>query len=318
MRILSYVKSMDACSYHRVYLPNQFIDAEVRHTGQFTEEDLAWCDMVIYSRHTMVAPEYLNQFRDKYGFKIVVDTDDWWEVSKDHPKYHTWGNTGLQIRKHLMNADACITTNDRLAREIPNNKVYVIPNMLPYGWEQFSYSPPPSPGPVRLLYASTIMNYSNTELISRAMNKIAGMNVEVVIAGYHKSPLFDILVKNLTAGKIPHRFVDMKPALNYMYSYEGDIGLLPSKPTKFNSFKSNLKVLEYGAIGIPALVSKCDPYLDLPVNYFGGEKDFIDQLVRLIEDEEYRRFQGETLQKFCVENYDIRNSNRKSVYEQII
>jgi len=38
----------------------------------------------------MVAVGFLNQFRDKYGFKIVVDTDDWWEVGKDHPKYEWW------------------------------------------------------------------------------------------------------------------------------------------------------------------------------------------------------------------------------------
>ena len=116
MKILSYVKDMDGSSYHRVYKPNSVLDAEVRTVNNITEEDVKWCDILHYNRHTKYSTKFLSELRDKYGFKIVVDTDDWWEVNPDHPLFFWWSksNVSLQIRSHLMNADAVTCTHDEL------------------------------------------------------------------------------------------------------------------------------------------------------------------------------------------------------------
>jgi len=320
MKVLSYVKGLDGCSYHRIYLPNQQIE-ENRVVGQLSEEDLQWCDILHYSRHTMVAVDFLNKYREKYGFKIVVDTDDWWEVGKDHPKYEWWSksNVSLQIRQHLMNSDAVTTTHERLASLIPNDNVYVLPNTLMFGKGQFSKIKQPKSERVRLLYASTVMNYANTALIAGAMRKLAHLPIEIVIAGFdEKNPLFDIVVNNLTAGVIPYRTKAWAEVKEYMSTYEGDIGILPSKPTNFNSMKSNLKVLEFAALKMPVVVSKCDPYLDLPVNYFSGENDFVKQITDLVTDLELRKYSGEELYKFCKKNYNMNPDARIKAYEQII
>ena len=320
MRVLSYVKGLDGCSYHRIYLPNQQIE-ENRVVGQLSEEDLQWCDILHYSRHTMVAVDFLNQYRDKYGFKIVVDTDDWWEVGKDHPKYEWWSrsNVSLQIRQHLMNADAVTTTHERLASLIPNEHVYVLPNTVMFGKGQFRKIKQPKSDRVRLLYASTVMNYANTNLIAGAMRKLAHLPIEIVIAGFdEKNPLFDIVVNNLTAGIIPYRTKPWLDVKEYLTAYEGDIGILPSKPTNFNSMKSNLKVLEYAALKMPVVVSKCDPYLNLPVNYFSGENEFVKQITDLVTDLELRKSSGEELYKFCKKNYNMNPDERIKAYEQII
>lgn len=320
MRILSYVKAMDACSYHRVHLPNQFIDAEIRTSSQLNEDDLAWCDILIYSRHTPVAVALLNQMREKHGFKIVVDTDDWWVTHKEHPKHEFFEKTniGLQIMQHLANADAVIATHERLAEEVPNRNVYIIPNLIPYGEDQFVYKKTSSKK-VRLLYASTIMNYYNTDLIADAMHELADLNIEIVIAGYHDSPLYDVVIKNLTAsGKIPYRTVDMLPVREYMTGYDGDIMILPSKNNKFNSMKSNLKILEAAALRMPVVVSKCDPYLNMPVNYFSNNKEFVHHVRNLVIDRKYRKAKGLELYMHCNENYNMKNSNRLSVYEDIL
>lgn len=320
MRVLSYVKGLDGCSYHRIYLPNQQIE-ENRVVGQLSEEDLQWCDILHYSRHTMVAVDFLNKYRDKYGFKIVVDTDDWWEVGKDHPKYEWWSksNVSLQIRQHLMNADAVTTTHERLASLIPNENIYVLPNTVQYGKGQFKNRKQPKSERVRLLYASTVMNYANTAMIAGAMKKLAHLPIEIVIAGFdEKNPLFDIVVNNLTAGVIPYRTKPWAEVKEYMSTYEGDIGILPSKPTNFNSMKSNLKVLEYAALKMPVVVSKCDPYLDLPVNYFSGENEFVKQITDLVTDLELRKRSGEELYKFCKKNYNMNPDARIKAYEQII
>lgn len=308
MKVCSYVKDVDGSSYHRVFMPNQTIDADVQTVNNIGERHLEWCDILHYSRHTMISPRFLDQMRAKYGFKIIVDTDDWWEVGKDHPKYKWWAksNIGLQIREHMMMADAVTCTHDNLKSIVPNSNVFVIPNALPYGEGQFAYREQQTSNKVRLLYASTIMNYSNTSLIAGAMKKLVGLPIEVVITGHHDSPLFEILVNNLTAGgSIPHRFIKWLPAQEYMTGYEGDIMILPSKSTEFNRYKSNLKVLEAAALRTPVLVSESDPYLGLPVNYFSGEKQFLDQIMALIEDVNYRKECGDKLYDFCKKNYDL-------------
>lgn len=323
MKVLSYVKGLDPSSYHRVFMPNQSINSEVRTVRNLEEDDLAWCDILHYSRHSMMSPKFFDEMRNKHGFKIIVDQDDWWEVPSDHPKEEFWrhSNVSLQVRSHIMNADAVTCTHDRLAKEISplNPNVFVIPNSIDYGKGQFKYKKQKKSSKVRLLYASTVMNYRNTSIIAGAMKKLSDLDIEVVIMGHHDSPLFDILVKNLTAGKIPHRFVSWADSESYMSSYEGDIGILPSKATKFNSLKSNLKVLEFAAMKIPAVVSGCDPYLDLPVNYFSGEKEFVQEVTNLVNDDKYRKQCGDILHKFCVDNYSLYSFAKKrlEVYESI-
>lgn len=321
MKVLSYIKGLDGSSYHRVFMPNQTIDAEVRTIRGLSEEDLAWCDVLHYNRHTSVAPSFLDSLRKKYGFKIIVDCDDWWEVGKDHPKYEWWrqSNVAIQIRNHLMYADAVTTTHERLAYIIPNERVYVLPNALTYGEGQFAYREQPKSDKVRLLYASTVMNYSNTALIAGAMKKLKHLPIELVIAGEHESPLFDILVKNLTAGDIPYRTFPWTDSEHYMSNYEGDIGILPSKPSEFNSMKSNLKVLEYAALKLPVVVSQANPYIGMPVNYFTGENSFVEQVTRLVEDVDYRKSCGDKLHEWCVANYNLKDlaDTRLEVYKEV-
>lgn len=320
MKILAHVKAMDGCTYHRIYLPN--IKADVRFVTKLTEDDLAWCDILNYSRHIYESPLFLDELRKKYGFKIVVDTDDWWETDKDHPKHAWWNNSniGLQIRQHLLNADAVTCTGEYLASLVPN-KTYIIPNMLPYGDGQFAVRKSRNSDRVRLLYASTIMNYKNTELIAGAMQRLSHLNIEVVILGYSENPLFEYLIKYLTADKkIPFTLVPWADSKEYMLNYTGDIGIIPSKDSKFNRCKSNIKVLEFASQKIPVIASKCAPYLDLPIHYASNENQWVDRITSLVESAELRKKSGEDLYKFCLNNYDLNKSldKRYSVYEQIL
>lgn len=220
-----------------------------------------------------------------------------------------------------MMADAVTTTHERLAEIIPNHNIFILPNCLPYGEGQFKFKQKKSKK-VRLLYASTIVNWRNTDLIAGAMKKLSHLPVEVVIAGYHKEahPLFEKLVDNLTgSGVLPYRFTDWRATEEYMSGYEGDILLVPSKNTQFNSFKSNLKVLEAAAMGIPAVVSQFDPYLGLPVNYALGEAEWLKEIEALM-DPDHRKACAKRLQEFCHEHYDMNkwSEKRLEVYESIL
>ena len=304
-------------------MPNQSIDLDVRQVRELKEDDLDWCDILHYSRHSHLSAKFLDEMRKKHNFKIIVDTDDWWEVPKDHPKYEFWSksNISLKVREHMANADAVTCTHEKLADKVRsiNSNVFVIPNALDYGKGQFKYRKQKKSDKVRLLYASSLMNYSNTAIIAGSIKKIKHLPVEIVIAGYHESPFFEILVRNLTGGVIPHRFSNWLPSDEYMYGYEGDIMILPSKTTEFNGYKSNLKVLEAAALKMPIIVSEAEPYLGMPVNYFSGEKQFIEQVEFLVNSKKEREIAGDLLHDVVVKQYSLSNFKqlRTSIYEDI-
>lgn len=316
MKILSYTKNMDGSSYHRLYMPHSMMD--VRDVNMLREDDVKWCDLLIYSRHCPYSPKFLDEQRARYGFKIVVDMDDWWEVHKEHPMSEWWSqsNVSLQIRAHMMNADAVICTHSDLAEIIPNNCVYVIPNGIDYDYGQFRQRPSGK----GLLYASTIMNWSNTNILSGSANKIRHLDVSYVIAGYHDSPHYSKVILNLVSGVIPYKTKSWTNVHDYMNTYEGHIGILPSRRSYFNQMKSNLKVLEYAALGIPVVCSREKPYQDLPVNYFSGIKEFASHVERLHMDKAYRERQGDILNEYCREHYHLKKflDLRLNVYDEII
>jgi glycosyltransferase involved in cell wall biosynthesis len=314
---------LDGCSYHRVFMPNNHLDAEVRTVSNLKEEDLEWCDILHYSRHVMISPAFISQQAKKYNVKVVVDTDDWWEVGKDHPKYNLWkkSDVGLQIKQHLMYADAVIATSDRLASIVPNKNVYVIPNALAFDVGQFREHELPKSDKVRLVYASSAMNYANTFLIAKAMKKLVDLPIEIVVVGYHEGDVYDIIIQNLTANKqIPYRTIEWTGTENYMEGYQGDILIVPSKATEFNSYKSNIKALEAAALNIPIVVSKAEPYLGLQVNYFSGDNEFVSEITRLVQSEEYKKHSAKKNRDFCLENYSLDkwSKERLNIYQKIL
>lgn len=311
MNICSYVKGSDGCTYHRVLVPNRRIE-NTRTVSELSDEVLEWCDILHYSRHSLMSPEFLDKKRKQFGFKIVVDTDDDWEVPKSHPKYESWsrGNISLQIRLHLMNADAVTCTHERLARKVlPMNKnVYVIPSFI----EKRRASSITS---YKVLYASSGVNYHNLSVLGNAFKRVTA---DIVVAGYSKDDvMFDRMSSYFYGNKLTK--IPWVPVENYLDSYKGSVLIVPSKDIEFNSMKSNIKLLEAGALKIPVIVSDAHPYKDFPVRYANGESDWVRHLEEL-KSPELRKKEGKILHEFCMDTYNPSDITelRKSIYSEII
>jgi len=69
------------------------------------------------------------------------------------------------------------------------------------------------------------------------------------------------------------RFTEWSPVdetLNYYRGIDFDIGLAPLTGTAFDQSKSNIKALEYMALGIPVLASDCDAYRGTVIDGVNG------------------------------------------------
>lgn len=322
MKIVSLVKNMDGCTYHRVHMPNKFVDAEVRTVINVMEEDMEWCDILMYSRHYIVSPKFLNEMKVKHNVKVIVDTDDSIELHKNHPNYSYFSKTDttLQITQHIMYADAVTVTHDRLAYEIKrfNPNVYVIPNGIAYGEGQFAFRPQPPSDKLRLLYASSVLNYYNTELLRGVFD---GMDIEFVLAANDGTKYFTEIVNNLTGGTIPYTSHKWKGIDEYMSAYEGDVLIVPNKNMLFNSMKSHLKILEAAVLKMPVIVSHTHPYIDedFPVFYANSPKQWRSAVEQLMDPAEREKW-GERLHEYCTKKYDLRvlANERLKIYQEIL
>jgi glycosyltransferase involved in cell wall biosynthesis len=89
-----------------------------------------------------------------------------------------------------------------------------------------------------------------------------------------------------------------------------DIAVAPLEDNFFNSCKSNLRLLEYGAMSWPVVCSDVFPYQtnNPPViRVKHSVSDWLAALSKLIEDESERLRLGKALNAWVVNNYTLCN-----------
>lgn len=238
-------------------------------------------DIFLFNKYTYHNLELLK----KRGVKILVDIDDYWKLSVGHYYYENWKAHEVteRCRMSMYLSDAVITTNARLAEKIRplNANVHVVPNALPYGFGQFDMKQADWTGTVRFVGGK-----SHDKDIR-------------LIPGY----------------AIPARL----PVSSYMQHYEGvNITLAPLIDNEFNSFKSNLKILEAGAAYAACIASDVPAFASAPVmSVRPGE--WQEAIKEALQCPEETQADGRRLNEWCRTNYDLRNVNvlRKLVLESL-
>ena len=98
-----------------------------------------------------------------------------------------------------------------------------------------------------------------------------------------------------------------------------DLSLIPLVENNFNMAKSNIKLMEYSALGIPCICSNFpdSPYIDAPVAIANGNTDLWLKTVKIfIKNEEYyKRHIGLALD--YAEKYSIKG-NKGEILKEII
>jgi hypothetical protein len=112
------------------------------------------------------------------------------------------------------------------------------------------------------------------------------------------------------------------PVDEYMNFYnEADACLIPLVQSKFNSMKSNLKVLEAATKNAAVIASNVKPYSDcpyiIPVGYQAG---WFGNIKKVCKDAIYRQEMGLANGQWCRENFDLKKVNklRTQVFESLI
>lgn len=273
----------------------------------------------------------LIELRKKHGFKLVVDVDDYWMLDHYHHMYESYNNAGYDsvIINHIRNADLVTCTHDRLADKIYqyNRNIVILPNAIPYGYSQFNGERVATDA-VKLFWAGGISHEQDLKILEGPLKKVSG-NIHMVMGGYADSNeveryYWTRMANYFTAtASLPHtifRGVDV----NEYYSMfrNADIMLVPLVKTSFNSYKSNIKILEAAGKAIPVIVSAVHPYLGLPddlVCYVKKRDDWNKWIDKLVNNKELRDEIGFSLYAYCDKyfNFNEINERRRIAFSNI-
>jgi hypothetical protein len=330
MRILAITSKQSGVGYHRIMMP--LVNMKKDYcliTDTLSEETFEGkFDIVVMNRMLAnIKPEQMIEWRKKYGFKLVVDNDDYWHLEPSHILYQDYILKKIpeQIINWIQIADLCTCTHDRLAEEIykHNTNVEILPNAIPYGEEQFIIDKKPS-DLIRLFWSGSGTHGKDLEILRNPMKRI-NFPVRTIIAGYNEGEkhIWDNMICAFTNGlKLKPTIYNYNPVTEYMAAYcDSDISLIPLVDSKFNSMKSNLKVLETASKKNPAIVSNVHPYKGFyPACHVNSQKDWYYWIKLLTHDQSARKQYGNDLYEYCNNNFNLHevNKQRFAIYSKLI
>jgi hypothetical protein len=204
-----------------------------------------------------------------------------------------------------------------------NQNVEILPNAIPYGEEQFKDYKTES-DLVRLFWSGSGTHGKDMEILRNPMKRI-NFPVKTVIAGYNEGekPIWDGMIAAFTNGlKLNPKIYNYNEVTSYMAAYcDSDISLIPLIDSKFNSMKSNLKVLETAAKKNPAIVSNVHPYKGFyPACHVNSQKDWYYWIKLLTKDPDARKSYGNALYDYCNKNFNLHEVNKRrfAIYNKLI
>jgi hypothetical protein len=331
MRILGITSPQSGVGYHRIIMPVAHMQKEYAMLTDTVTDEIVDnnYDIFLMNRYfTGVTIEQVLEMRKKYGFKLVVDNDDFWRLDPFHVLYSRYadGDITNKILEYVRAADLCTVTHERLADEVYkyNKNVEIIPNALPYGEEQFLDNKIES-DLVRLFWAGSGTHEHDLKILKNPMRKISQLSrIKSVIAGYNDAEQFVWNKMSMWFSNnynIPTQIYRFTEVFKYMAAYaDSDISLIPLVESTFNSMKSNLKVLETAAKKNPAIVSNVHPYKDMPVLYVNKQSDWFKHTRDLVHDKAMRDELGLKLYEYCNANYSLKHINNKryDIYSKLL
>jgi glycosyltransferase involved in cell wall biosynthesis len=265
---------------------------------EMKDEDLAFYDVWVFQRPLYDITQAAMVGR-QVNKKIIVDVDDDFRaIPKTHPSYNLCGPGNVEgiknLEKTLGQADVVTVSTPELARRYADvgRQFVVIPN----GWnkENANWIAYRKHSTVNLGWCGTITHRDDFAMIRRPLERVVKENKNVRIVIGADEGIYKSFTKTPETQKI---FLPGMPYYVYPYMFSFmDILLVPLKNDVFNGAKSDIKLVEAGARGIPYIASPLPIYLDWGKDspqpaglYASSEEDWYSCMSRLVSDASLRR-----------------------------
>jgi len=275
---LLFAKDQSGCGYWRMVVPSRYMDAEKCHIDitemRATYEYLLDYDVVVIQRLCTWQDYYTILRLKKHGKRVVYDLDDnIFHVPPDNPAAAVIKRDELEAARAIMNiCDTVTTTTETLKHQLGcPDKTIVIPNAIDLddGYPaEFQGSKDKFK---RILWMGGGSHGLDWKLCVEAVDKVLSEreDVRLTLVGCIPDALGGFLSKS--ANRIEfERFKYVETYVSLTKRLRAEVALAPLRDTTFNRSKSNIKWLEYTAVGIPTVASNVIPYSNDIVNGENG------------------------------------------------
>lgn len=247
-------KGEGGVDYHRLIKPFSLLDYDVTRCEGVSSEMFDYnFDVVVFNRllPVMQQKEFIRDLQ-KRGTYVICDIDDHWLLNRGHIAKRVSEYYKKQSLEALEYADEVWTTHKLLGKEVEriNANWYVIPNALDPNDSMWQ---PKKDYGTRIGWAGGITHFKDLMI-----TKDAWKDVTPVICGFNKHLEWIKL-----ADKFKADYINALDVTQYGLLYDQfDIAIAPLVNNKFNTMKSNLKIIEAGMKGLPIFVQNIHPYTD--------------------------------------------------------
>lgn len=263
------------CQYYRQVHPHegleQYEDFEItyKHMYEYLPNEEFLTYNLVHFHKNYVSPEILIKLK-VLGIKTMVDFDDYWHLPYNHLSFQHYkkNNQPFRFIEIIKQAAYLSTTTELLAKEIRkfNKNVVVFPNCISSNNPQTFPIEIDSPI-IRFGYVGGSCHLPDIELLRGINNKLhgSGLDYSLNLFGYKQESVYFDYAKVLTDNGSYSDKLTLYPSLpvpDYLYFYNMmDVSLVPLVANKFNSLKSELKLVEAGMFESTVICSNVMPYL---------------------------------------------------------
>lgn len=242
------------------------------------------------------------------NIQIVQMVDDLLgEVPEKHPNRNFQVREGHQrMIRALKQSNRLVVTTEPLRQHYKKyvSDVWLIPNCMDKQWADLR-RPKPARTRLRVGWVGAGQHKGDLDLVAALVKELAA-EVDWVFMGMCTDEIKPYI-------KEFHSFVSIADYPRKMASLDLDIAIAPLEQNFFNECKSNLRLLEYGAMGWPVVCSDVFPYrsYDPPVLRCGNDvAEWLHALRSLMCDEAMRLSMGEQLHQWVQANFLLKNKAR--------
>jgi len=344
----------NAVFYYRMELPalklwEHYFDIKSYTITGYSNSDIDRADIIIIHRFFKSQLEIVKRMKEA-GKRVVFDTDDLLTCLSPVNSLSKFFNNP-KIREDLIHTaslvDLVTVTTDILKGELlsQNGNVAVLRNKIDLG--KPSWKLPKQPHDIVVVgYAGGPTHKYDLRIVSAAIIRACrSTGAQFLLCGYTKGGT-NFLLNEKTLEVEGSKKVDKTPWDEVVNEFsqlgsqflveEGrtisdypafftkmDIVLAPLEDNRFNRAKSELKMIEAGAYGLPVICSDVGPYTVLNHEVDGlkaaSPGDFERLIVRLVKDPDLRKGLGSALRMRIEKEYDANDQvDRRNAYMRLL
>jgi glycosyltransferase involved in cell wall biosynthesis len=260
-----------ACAYIRIILPilERYKFQAVIIKCIDVDELEYFCPDEIITHRVAIGQDKIAFFleyvkKNKVTYSYDLDDDLLGIGQSNHPEAYFYSSFREVISLLISNASQVTVSTEHLKIKLKNirSDILVVKNQLSGEiWKPNLLKLKARNGKFNVLYMGTTTHKKDLEMIDKALRKVKQIqgNIQFNIIGVtddriNNNHLNFIEIPLFARNSYP-QFVYWLKSLNTF-----DLGLAPLADSDFNNSKSNIKCLEYWALGIPVIASNVIPY----------------------------------------------------------